>query len=344
MVEALKTAVLDIAASKTGALSILKDFYGYVKERGSSDNEWIFITGVPGILEDVPEKKIRVICREDVKASSKNRLMFDLFTGKGFLEEIGADAVFSLQNTLPRGLKCKKKILYVHQPLGYQKMKRFSLFKKDERHLAMYQYLYAPLVNSSVKNADITIVQTEWMKDAVREKTGVSEERIKEIPPEISDITEFGEGVTFNRKSFFYPAGDILYKNHALIEAAAKELESEGIKDIQITFTKDYPISRQEVCRKYFETTLVFPSYIETYGLPLAECRQTGNPILAADTPFARQILKGYEKAYFFDPFDSSRLRDLMKEVYEGKIIPGDRERKQETANTYEEIVKLIEE
>ena len=89
---------------------------------------------------------------------------------------------------------------------------------------------------------------------------------------------------------------------------------------------------------------MIFPSYIETYGLPLAECRQTGNPILAADTPFARQILKGYEKAYFFDPFDSSRLKDLMKEVYEGKIIPGDRERKQETANTYEEIVKLIEE
>ena len=98
----MKTAVLDIAASKTGALSILKDFYGYLKERGTSDNEWIFITGVTGILEDVPEKKIRVICREDVKASSKNRLRFDLFTGKAFLE--GRTSNLTLYtNCLPKG-------------------------------------------------------------------------------------------------------------------------------------------------------------------------------------------------------------------------------------------------
>ncbi len=82
----MKIAVLDIAASKTGALSILRDFYGYVREYRNPANEWVFITGVPGILEDIPEKKISVICREDVKASSKNRLMFDLFTGRGFME------------------------------------------------------------------------------------------------------------------------------------------------------------------------------------------------------------------------------------------------------------------
>ena len=71
---------------------------------------------------------------------------------------------------------------------------------------------------------------------------------------------------------------------------------------------------------------------------------QTGNPILAADTPFARQILKDYEKAYFFDPFDHRQLMRLMKDVYEERITPGARAAKQETANTYEEIVKLIEE
>ncbi|MBR5375972.1 MAG: glycosyltransferase [Lachnospiraceae bacterium] len=344
MVKALKIAVLDIAASKTGALSILRDFYGYVKDRDSCENEWIFITGVPGILEDVPEKKIRVICRDDVKASSKNRLMFDLFTGKDFLKSLSPDVVFSLQNTLPSGLKCKKKILYVHQPLGYQKVKRFSLLKKDERHLAMYQYLYAPLVDSSVKKADITIVQTAWMREAVIKKTGISEDRIREIPPDIPDITGFAKGITFDPKSFFYPAGDILYKNHALIEEAAKLLESEGINDIKLTFTKDHPLSREEVCRKYFESTLVFPSYIETYGLPLAEGMQTGNPILAADTPFAGQILEGYERAYFFDPFDPRQLKELMRDVYEGRITPDRPAAKKETANTYEEIVKIIEE
>ncbi|MCR5651449.1 MAG: glycosyltransferase [Lachnospiraceae bacterium] len=340
----MKIVILDIAASKTGALSILKDFYGFVRDHGSGGNEWIFVTGVRDILEDIPEKKIRVICREDVKASSKNRLMFDLFSGKGFVESLGPDVVFSLQNTLPRGLKCKKKILYIHQPLGYQNVRRFSLLKKEERHLAMYQYMYAPLVNSSVRHADLTIVQTAWMRDAVADKTGIKRERIKEIPPEIPDISRFSTGAGFDRKSFFYPAGDILYKNHAVIEEAVRKLKDEGIKDLKVTFTKDQPISREEVCRKYFESTLVFPSYIETFGLPLAESRQTGNPILAADTPFARQVLEGYEKAFFFDPFDPDRLKKLIKDVYEGRITPGKPERAPEETSTYGEIVKLIEE
>lgn len=340
----MKIAVLDIAASKTGALSILRDFYGYVREYRNPANEWVFITGVPGILEDIPEKKISVICREDVKASSKNRLMFDLFTGRGFMESLNADVIFSLQNTFPKGLRCKKKILYVHQPLGFQKVKRFSFLKKEERHLASYQYLYAPLVNASIKASDVTIVQTEWMKKAALEKTGVGEDRIKEIAPDIPDISGYADGVTFDPKSFFYPAGDILYKNHALIEEAAALLKAEGIKDLKIIFTKEQPLSRSEVCRKYFESTLLFPSYIETYGLPLAEGMQTGNPILAADTPFARQILKGYGKAFFFDPFDAGRLKNLMKDIYEGRITPGERAAAKTGENSYAEILKLIEE
>ena len=344
MVEALKIAVLDIAASKTGALSILRDFYGYVAEYRDPANEWVFVTGVPGILKDIPEKKISVICREDVKASSKNRLMFDLFTGKGFLERLGADVVFSLQNTFPRGLKCRKKILYVHQPLGFQKVKRFSFLKKEERHLAMYQYLYAPLVNASIRASDVTIVQTEWMRRAALEKTGIKQEKIKEIAPDIPDISGYADGVTFDRKSFFYPAGDILYKNHSIIEEAAALLKTEGINDLRITYTKDSPLSRSEVCRKYFESTLLFPSYIETYGLPLAEGMQTGNPIIAADTPFARQILEGYENAYFFEPFDAGSLKGLIKDVYEGRITPGKRVAAKKGENSYGEILKLIEE
>ncbi len=340
MVKALKVVVLDIAASKTGALSILRDFYEYVKN-DPSGNEWIFVTGVKDILKEIPEKKIKVICREDVKASSLNRLKFDLVTGKGFVESLGGDVVFSLQNTLPKGLKCKRKVLYVHQPLGFQTVKRFSLFKSEERHLAAYQYLYTPLVVSSVKNADAVIVQTEWMKEAVKKKTGVEEGRIREIAPQIPDISPAAVEVEFDKKSFFYPAGDILYKNHATIDKALSLLKDEGICDISMTYTKDAPLTRDEVCRKYHESTLVFASYIETYGLPLAECMQTGNPILAADTAFARQILKGYEKAYFFDPFDAEGLKKLMMGVYEGEIVPGKKQTVTDK-NTYGEIIGII--
>jgi len=335
----MRIAVLDIAASKTGALSILKDFYDYVLNNPDG-NEWIFITGVEGVLKDVPEKKISVICREDVKASSKNRLKFDLFTGAGFIKSLNADVLFSLQNTLPKGIGGIRKVLYVHQPLGYQKTKRFSLFKKDERHLAIYQYLYSPLVNSSVRTSDVTIVQTEWMKRAVIEKTKKKE--VIKITPEVADMPAGYYEEEFDKTSFFYPAGDILYKNHAVIERAAALLKKEGINDFSVTFTNKVPLSRDEVYKMYFKSTLIFASYIETFGLPLAECMQTGNPILAADTEFAREILSGYKQAYFFDPFDEKELKELMKKVLEGRIIPGDGLMRAGRDNSYEGIVKLI--
>ncbi len=300
------------------------------------------MTGVPGILQDAAEKNISVICRQDVKASSKNRLKFELFTGKAFVEGLKADVVFSLQNTLPKGLKCKKAVLYVHQPLGFQTVKKFSLLKASERHLAAYQYLYSPLILSSVKRADITIVQTAWMKDAVMERTGIKDGRVREVAPQIPDISSYGDGRVFDAKSFFYPAGDIIYKNHAVIDEAMELLRKEGINDISMTYTRDAPLSRDEVCARYFESSLVFASYIETYGLPLAECAQTGNPIIAADTPFARQILKDYEKAYFFDPFDAKGLKELMKKVRGGEIVPGRKMTPDGGHNSYEEIIKII--
>lgn len=354
----MRIVVLDIAASKTGALTILRDFYDYIRSN-PGNNEWIFITGTEDALPETgpscdgknagsddpcgegnPGGSIRVICRPDVKASSKNRLRFDLLTGAAYIKSFKPDVLFSLQNTLPRGIKGVKKVLYVHQPLGYQKIRRFSFLKKEERHLAAYQYLYSILVNSSVKASDQTIVQTDWMREAVRKKTGKKE--IVKITPDVADISVYGEYAEFDKRSFFYPAGDLLYKNHAVIEEAAGILNSNGIGDFELIFTNRKPMTRPEVCSLYFKSTLIFASYIETFGLPLAEAMQTGNPILAAYTPFAREILSDYENAYYFDPFDAVGLSELMKKVLDGTIAPKKGRQVSPGKSSYSKIVRLL--
>ena len=74
---------------------------------------------------------------------------------------------------------------------------------------------------------------------------------------------------------------------------------------------------------RYRRATLVFPSYIETFGYPLAEARQAGTIVLAADTPFAREVLDGYENAYYFDPFKPEELADLMEVIYAAAAARG---------------------
>ena len=142
----MRILVNDIAASKTGALAILMDFYEYVKVH-HPEHEWIFLTGIDCIKD--PPENITVHVMVDVKRSQKDRLRFDLMTGSRFLEELKPDIILSLQNTLTKGSIRRKtdlyskdgkllakagdkipQVLYVHQPLGFQKNKKFSFLKK----------------------------------------------------------------------------------------------------------------------------------------------------------------------------------------------------------------------
>ena len=370
----MRIVVDDIAASKTGALSVLRDFYNAVTEyegsKAGSSNEWIFVLG-DKLLEETDN--VKVIVRDDVKSSRKERLMFDLKSGAGFFESLKPDVLFSLQNTLPRGYKGKQ-ILYVHQPLPYQTWKNFSFFKAEEREYAVYQHLIGRMIDASVKRADKVIVQTQWMKDAVVRKTGAADDKVVKILPDVSVGHGDGSSVFMQPRNsavltkgmkteepspclhnrFFYPAGEILYKNHECILKAAGLLKERGINDFEVSFTLNkgdvpgldkYPdheqvkylgrIPREEVFKRYSSEILLFASYIETFGYPLAEARAVGGRIIASDCPFSHEILDGYERAVFFDPFDPGKLADIMEQSILGNLF-SDLEGKTDQLNNVE--------
>ena len=58
---------------------------------------------------------------------------------------------------------------------------------------------------------------------------------------------------------------------------------------------------------------LLFPSYIETVGLPVYEAKSLGCPILVSDCAYARNIVNNYNKAEFFSWNDEKALAELMK-------------------------------
>ena len=51
-------------------------------------------------------------------------------------------------------------------------------------------------------------------------------------------------------------------------------------------------------------TALVFPSSIETVGLPLLEAAALGLPVLAADVDYAHEVLNGYDGVVYTDVHD----------------------------------------
>ncbi|EJR44843.1 glycosyltransferase [Bacillus paranthracis] len=327
----MRIVINNIAASSGGALSILRSFYDYLVKSGESKkNEWIFLLSDRHIEET---DNIKVIILDTVKKNWLARLKFDLYSGKKFISKLNPDIVFSLQNTITFGIKSPQ-VLYMHQAIPFQSIKSFSFLKSEERTLAVYQHLIGRLIKKSIKEADKTIVQTKWIKEAVIKTTKIDAEKVVNIFPPKEDYLKYKiNDEEFKKNSFFYPAANSLYKNHQCIYDACADLNEKGISEFNISLTiKDREdtgnisfvgdIPFELVMEKYNTSTLIFPSYIETIGLPLIEAQQIGTIVLAADCPFSREVLAGYSNAYFFNPFEPRQLSNLMEKVINGQITP----------------------
>lgn len=327
--------VYDVQASESGALSILIDFYNQAKQYHDRSVKWIFVVSTPQLQ---PEENIVIERFPWVKKSWFHRLKFEYLDVRKLIRKYNPTHLFSLQN---KGIEYFRshQVVYLHMLL-YLSDHKFSM-KTDGKKLWIYQNIIGKMVLSSLKNVDTVIVQTKWMKEALIRKTQVDSNRVVVQHPNIGldEIDTFKEKQESYRR-FFYPATAFPYKNHWTLIKAIKIAQEQGMKDYNLELTIDKSdndlatalfdyveknnlsvnfigsIERKSVFEKYAESVLIFPSYMESFGLPLLEARETGSPIIASDTPFCHEILDGYQKAVFFPELDEIKLSKCILLMY----------------------------
>ena len=330
----MRVLVYDVAASSSGALSILQEYHArYCQENG--ENDYFFVISTPELTET---EHVHVLRFPWVKNSWLHRLFFDYVYAPKLVSRYRIDRVISLQNVLLHGVDVPQE-LYLHQPLPFVPQ-QFSFWQN--KRLWVNQHIISQMIYASVKRAEKIIVQTKWMKKACVKICDVSEKKIRLEPPKVETekIQKYVETKESKRK-FFYPATPLAYKDHQVILNACCELKKQGIVGYQVIFTftgKENPCAdrlytfakkndlsvvfhgpffREEVFALYAKTVLLYPSFIETFGMPLLEARLSGTPILAADTPFAQEILSGYDSFKSFPVSNSLELAKMMKEFIE---------------------------
>ncbi|MCM1342935.1 MAG: glycosyltransferase [Muribaculaceae bacterium] len=318
--------VYDVAAEYGGALKVLLHYYESAV--GDKANEYYFVVSKPELEE---QKNIRIIRLPWVKRSWFHRIFCDRYTVPRLIRDHKIDHVISLQNIGIKHCDAEQSV-YVHNALPFSEY-RFKLYK--EPYLWIYQNIIGYILCDSLKKVDEVIVQNEWMRDAVADKAKISSGKIRVEGVTVAEPDE-KERIHTEQVQFFYPADAFPFKNHTVIIDACKKMKSRGISDYTVIFTLDrhgtnyaeeiyrlieenrLPIrltgylDREEMSDCYRSSTLLFPSYIETVGLPLLEARAYGAKIIAADCMYARCALKGYDKVRYFDFLDS---QELMKEM-----------------------------
>ena len=131
----------------------------------------------------------------------------------------------------------------------------------------------------------------------------------------------------------FYPATEYPHKNHkifegllsrdldSLIERLVLTVPAERFSDAPKWLSCAGQLSHAECLSEYQQAdALVFPSVLESYGLPLVEAMVMGMPIIAADLPYAR-LLCGDEGIYF-NPASSEDLIESCK-VLQARLHDG---------------------
>lgn len=327
----MKIMVLDVAAEYGGALTILKQYYEEAMK--DTSNEWFFVVSTPNLKDT---HKIKVLRYPWVKKSWLHRLYFDMFKSRKIIQEHKIDEVLSLQNNTIANCNISQ-TLYLHQPLPFSE-RRYKLIENYKYWI--YQNIIDKVILKSIKEADKVIVQTLWMKEACLRKIQTDPNKFELKPPKINiKVKKLYSHKAGEDKLFFYPSSAAVYKNHKIIVEAVEMLAKIGVTNYKIVFTlkgdenkhirtlynkvkkANLPIdfigylTLEEVYDYYSRSILIFPSYIETFGLPMLEARMHNSPVLASDCAFSHEILDDYNRAYFFDPFNKIDLMEKLKEL-----------------------------
>ena len=316
------------ALDGSGALSILKQFVANIP---LDNKKWVVFIS-PNISLNSFNQNVRIVPVENVKSMIK-RIWWDTFGVIRWLKKnkINPLAAVSLQNT---GFRVGKKVpsyIYYHQSIPFYPY-HWNPFKKQERTFWFYKYIYPFFVRLFLKKSTVIFVQLEYIKKEFSKFFNHPENNIEVYfpsvnltPAETTDNTD----CLRNCINIFYPAAPHFYKNHRIIEQALEEITT----DVNIIFTIDDDNSRFNDKRikcigsQPYETVfnlykasdaLIFPSYIETYGLPLLEAASIGLPIIAADLPYAREVLKGYEGVEFIEYNNPKRWAEAINKVSKG--------------------------
>lgn len=334
----MKKNILVNATSATsgGSLTILHQFIDNILD---VDKKYYLFVPVTLNLESFNNV---VIVPIDAK-KYVDRIKWDLIGIKKWCKkhEVKPDLIISLQNTavLFDGVP---QLIYLHQPLPYSKESSWNVLKKGERKLWFYKNIYKIWIDLSIKKNHYIVVQTEWMREAVA-KSGHDEDKIIVSKPEMNDIdiNEVKNLDKENKKILFYPAADYKYKNHDIIVESMKilsEKHPQFIKNLTIVFTLDEDASiykkiiqfglvdniklvgklKYEEVLSYYKSsdTILFPSYVETFGLPLIEASYFRKNIIVSDCSYSREVLNGYNKAAFVQYDDAnSWSKAILKKV-----------------------------
>lgn len=278
------------------------------------------------------------------------------------------DLWISIHDCTPR-VVAKHQITYFHNSIFSYKAsyKDWKYSKTIFIFSLFYKYVYRWNVHAN----DHVIVQQDWMADSISKLLPYDYNRIIVLPAVHKiDKKKILPTKKLEPVTFFYPSVSRNFKNFEIICEATKLLNQRiDPKSYQVILTIDGSENRysrdivdiyKEISNIHFvgllslDTTyeyyqkcsfLIFPSKLESWGLPISEAKEFNLPMIVSDLSYAHETVGNYDKVCFFDPNNALELANDMQLAIENKPIFKQTTYTNTSPNVYhswKEIIKKI--
>jgi glycosyltransferase involved in cell wall biosynthesis len=295
----------------------------------------------------VQEPRVRLMTFPQAKASWTKRLALEWF---GFARHFRGEPVdlwLSLHDVTPR-VEARRQAVYCHNPSPFYRLPLHEA--RLEPKLWLFNRFYAQLYGTFISRNHWVIVQQEWIRRAFTDRFGplpvvVAHPDVKLSTTDVLADQPFTEDVPY---VLLYPTLPRVFKNIETVMAAMQRLADKCRRGVELRVTisgDENPYARwlyqrfhstpgvnfigrqsaTEMVQQYRSAhAVIFPSKLETWGLPITEAKAWNKPLLVADLPYARETVGSYTQVVFVPATDIDAWMHEFKSIALGNwtVLP----------------------
>lgn len=269
------------------------------------------------------------------------RLYYEYYKFRSLSKELKPYLWLSLHDITPN-VHSTIQAVYCHNPSPFREINISDL--KVQPKLFLFTLFYRYLYRINIHKNDFIIVQQQWIRNSFNIFFNLPLKKIivalpinNQIP--IKNYIENSKKPLKKLCYFFFPTFPRPFKNIEVIAEAVKILISKNINQFEVIITingtentyssiifKKYKslkrinfiglINRAEVFAYYEKIDcLIFPSKLETWGLPVSEFKVFNKPMLIANLSYAKETIGSFDKVKFFNPDNPVELAEYMEKL-----------------------------
>lgn len=321
-----------------GPLAILQDCLKYLQKNIAEEFKIYALVHNKKLFRDLDG--IELLEFKKARSSYFYRIYYEYFYFKKLSLRLKPYLWFSLHDITPN-VKASIRAVYCHNPAPFYKLNLREVFLDPK--FVVFNYFYKWVYQINIQKNNFVVVQQEWL--AKEFKKIFSVDRCLVAYPVIDNYHVPLLPRTSPFIQFLFPTFPRVFKNIEIVCEALLLLDEKYKNRCEVLLTIDgtenkyskwivdkYKSiesikfiglkSRDDVFKLYgLVDCLVFPSKLETWGLPISEFKVLNKPMLVADLEYAHETVGDYNKVKFFDPTNAKILAKMIEDLIDNKLM-----------------------